>query len=64
MRSIASAKVGSYSYADMGYANPHALTTLSNGYSTSTFVYDNVGNLVQKTTDGTSTTYVWVMQTV
>ena len=26
---------------------------------TSTFTYDNNGNLIQKTTDGTSTTYVW-----
>ncbi|MCP1846752.1 MULTISPECIES: glycine-rich domain-containing protein [unclassified Bradyrhizobium] len=42
-----------------GYANPHAVTTLSSGYSTSTFSYDNNGNLIQKTTDGTSTTYVY-----
>jgi uncharacterized protein RhaS with RHS repeats len=26
---------------------------------TSTFSYDNNGNLIQKTTDGTTTTYVW-----
>src|SRR6266576_2616234 len=26
---------------------------------TSTFTYDNNGNLIQKTVDGTSTTYVW-----
>lgn len=48
-----------YTYAGTGYANPHALTTLSNGVSTSTFVYDNDGNVTQKTTDGTTTTYIW-----
>jgi RHS repeat-associated protein len=49
----------SYPYVGMGYANPHALTQLSNGLSTTTFVYDNDGNVTQKTTDGTTTTYVW-----
>jgi len=43
----------------MAYANPHALTQLSNGLSTTTYVYDNNGNVIQKTTDGTTTTYVW-----
>ena len=49
----------SCSYDGTGYANPHALTQLSNGMSTSTFSYDNDGNLTQRTTDGTTTTYVW-----
>jgi RHS repeat-associated protein len=48
-----------YTYAGMGYANPHAVTQIANGFSTSTFTYDNNGNLLQKTVDGTSTTYVW-----
>jgi RHS repeat-associated protein len=48
-----------YSYCGTAYANPHALTQLSNGYSTTTYSYDNDGNLIQKTTDGTTTTYVW-----
>jgi YD repeat-containing protein len=48
-----------YSYAGTGYANPHAVTQIGNGQSTSTFSYDNDGNLIQKTTDGTTTTYVW-----
>jgi YD repeat-containing protein len=26
---------------------------------TTTYAYDNNGNLIQKTVDGTSTTYVW-----
>jgi RHS repeat-associated protein len=51
--------VATYTYAGMGYANPHDLTQLSSGYSTSTFVYDNDGNVAQKTTDGTTTTYAW-----
>jgi hypothetical protein len=40
----------------MTYANPHAATQIANGLSTTTFVYDNNGNVTQKTTDGTTTT--------
>jgi RHS repeat-associated protein len=54
-----SPEAATYTYAGIGYANPHALTQLSSGYSTSTFVYDNDGNVAQKTTDGTTTTYIW-----
>jgi RHS repeat-associated protein len=43
----------------MAYANPHAVTQIANGLSTTTFAYDNNGNVVQKTLDGTTTTYVW-----
>jgi RHS repeat-associated protein len=49
----------SYQYGGVSYANPHALTQLSNGLSTSTFSYDAAGNLTQKLTDGTLTTYSW-----
>jgi YD repeat-containing protein len=35
------------------------MTQIANGLSTSTFSYDNNGNLIQKTVDGTTTTYVW-----
>jgi RHS repeat-associated protein len=48
-----------YSYAGIKYANPHAPTQITNGVSTTTFAYDNNGNVVQKTVDGTTTTYVW-----
>jgi len=48
-----------YLYSGMGYANPHAVTQIATGLSTSTFTYDNNGNLIQKTVNGTSTTYVW-----
>jgi YD repeat-containing protein len=43
----------------MAYANPDAVTQIANGLSTSTFVYDNDGNVIQKTVDGTTTTYVY-----
>jgi RHS repeat-associated protein len=48
-----------YTYAGTSYANPHAVTQLSNGLSTSTYSYDQNGNLTQKTTDGITTTYLW-----
>jgi YD repeat-containing protein len=53
----AGASTSKYTYAGTGYANPHAVTQIGNGTATSTFTYDNNGNLIQKTTDGTSTTY-------
>src|SRR5215831_948076 len=49
----------SYTNSPMGYANPDAVTQIANGLSTSTFAYDNNGNLAQKTTDGVTTTYVY-----
>src|ERR1700730_8966954 len=55
----AGVSTGTYTYAGTGYANPHAVTQIANGVSTTTFVYDADGNVTQKTTDGTSTTYVW-----
>jgi RHS repeat-associated protein len=48
-----------YTYAGTGYANPHAPTQIANGLSTSTFQYDNNGNVTQKLTDGVLTTYQW-----
>jgi uncharacterized protein RhaS with RHS repeats len=48
-----------YPNSPTGYANPDAVTQIANGLSTSTFSYDNNGNLTQKTVDGTSTTYVY-----
>src|SRR5215468_2838319 len=59
MRTIAPLDEGPFSYARMGYANPDAVTQIANGVSTSTFTYDNNGNLAQKTTDGVTTTYVY-----
>jgi YD repeat-containing protein len=48
-----------YTYAGTGYANPHAVTQVANGISTSTYAYDNDGNLIQKTTDGVVTSYMY-----
>ncbi|MBI2612526.1 RHS repeat protein [Candidatus Kaiserbacteria bacterium] len=48
-----------YTYGGTGYANPHAVTEISNGVSTTTYMYDANGNLAQKTTDGQTTTYLW-----
>src|SRR5215472_9952585 len=59
MRTIAPLDEGPHSYPRIGYANPDAVTQIANGLSTSTFSYDNNGNLAQKTTDGVITTYVY-----
>ena len=48
-----------YTYAGTGYANPHAVNQIANGQSTTTYSYDQNGNLSQKTTDGVTTTYLW-----
>ena len=55
MRTIVPLDDGSYSYAGMGYANPHAVSQIANGQSTTTYSYDQNGNLTQKTTDGAAT---------
>src|SRR5205823_7144150 len=34
-----------YTYAGMGFANPHAVTSIGNGTATTTYSYDNNGNL-------------------
>src|SRR3989344_1739170 len=52
-----------YTYAGTNFANPHAVTQIANGTATTTFAYDNNGNLIQKITSsgGTATTtlYTW-----
>jgi uncharacterized protein RhaS with RHS repeats len=55
----ANATSTTYTYGGTGYANPDAVTQIANGLSTSTFSYDQNGNLTQKTVDGTTTTYVY-----
>jgi len=59
MQAIVPLDEGSY-YAGTGYASPDAVTQIANGLSTTTYTYDNNGNLTQKTIDGTTTTHVWV----
>ena len=48
-----------YTYGQTGYANPDAVTSISDGVSTTTYAYDANGNLVQKSVGGTVTTYLW-----
>jgi RHS repeat-associated protein len=59
MQAVSSPDRRPYPCAGTGYADPDAVTQIANGFSTSTFSYDNNGNLTQKTVDGTSTTYVY-----
>jgi hypothetical protein len=41
-----------YPNSPIGYANPDAVTQIANGLSTTTFQFDNNGNVTQKTVDG------------
>lgn len=50
-----SSDLGAYAYAGTGYANSHAVTSIGNGIATTTYGYDNNGNLI---TSG-SNTYAW-----
>src|SRR5215471_5865540 len=59
MRTAAPGASRGYPYSGTGYANPDAPTQIANGLSTTTFSYDQNGNVTQKTVDGTATTYVW-----
>jgi RHS repeat-associated protein len=59
MRAAALCPSSRYPYGGMAYADPDAVTQIANGLSTTCFQYDNDGNVVQKTTDGTTTTYIY-----
>ena len=45
MELSAGASTGTYTYAGTGFANPHAVTSIGNGTATTTYAYDNNGNL-------------------
>jgi len=47
----------------MAYADPDAVTQIANGLSTTSFAYDNDGNLAQKTVDGRLRHICMIMQT-
>src|SRR5882762_6301461 len=49
----------SYQYGGVSYANPHALTQIGNGLSTTTYAYDNNGNLISSGTGTATTTYTY-----
>jgi RHS repeat-associated protein len=46
-----------YANSPIGYANPDAVTQIANGLSTTTYTYDNNGNLVSSGTGTATTTY-------
>ena len=48
MQAIVPLDEGSYSYAGTGCANPDAVTQIANGLSTTTYSYDQNGNLRPK----------------
>src|SRR5260221_3683375 len=48
-----------YTYAGMGYANPDAVTQIANGLSTTTYAYDNDGNLISAGNGTATTTYTY-----
>jgi YD repeat-containing protein len=57
---VSSTTLCTYTYGGKGYANPDAVTQIANGLSTTTYTYDNNGNVIQsKTTDGNTTTYIY-----
>jgi RHS repeat-associated protein len=59
MRAAALSPSSRCPYKGTAYADPDAPTQIANGLSTTTFTYDNNGNVTQKTVDGTTTTYVY-----
>src|SRR5882672_740498 len=48
-----------YTYASTAYANPDAVTQLANGLSTTTYSYDNDGNLISSGNGTATTTYTY-----
>src|SRR2546427_4383610 len=55
----AGVSTSTYTYAGTGYANPHAVTSIGNGLSTTTYAYDNNGNLTSAGTGTATTTYTY-----
>src|SRR6266851_9189484 len=55
----AGVSTSTYTYAGTGYANPHAVTQIANGLSTTTYAYDNNGNLTSAGTGTATTTYTY-----
>jgi YD repeat-containing protein len=49
--------MGSYSYAGTGFANPHAVTQIGNGVSTTTYTYDYANRLTAIFSLGATTSY-------
>ena len=51
--------MSSYQYGGMSYANPHAATQIGNGLSTTSYAYDNNGNLTSAGNGTATTTYTY-----
>jgi RHS repeat-associated protein len=49
----------SYQYGGASYANPDAVTQIADGHSTTTYSYDNNGNLISAGTGTATTTYTY-----
>jgi RHS repeat-associated protein len=50
---------GLYQPPPIGYANPDAVTQIANGLSTTTYAYDNDGNLISSGNGTATTTYTY-----
>jgi YD repeat-containing protein len=59
MRTAAPGAACGYPYGGMAYANPDAVTSIGNGLSTTTLVYDADGNLFQSGNGTATTTYLY-----
>jgi RHS repeat-associated protein len=51
--------ISKYTNAGTSFANPHAVTQIGNGVSTTTYAYDNNGNLTSAGTGTATTTYTY-----
>ena len=47
--------LGNYTYGETSYANPNAVTQIANGLATTTYAYDNSGNLLTASANN----YTW-----
>jgi YD repeat-containing protein len=57
--SFLSGSTNTYTYAGTGDANPHAVTSIGNGSATTTYSYDNNGNLISAGNGTATTTYTY-----
>jgi YD repeat-containing protein len=53
----AGVSTSTYTHAGTGYANPHAVTSIGNGLSTTSYAYDNDGNLISAGNGTATATY-------
>jgi RHS repeat-associated protein len=51
--------ISTYTYGGISYANPHAVSQIGNGTATTTYAYDNNGNLTSAGNGTATTTYTY-----